>query len=363
MRYLSLDAIALALVLVPHCARAQAPSADDGIEVTVGKPFTIASSQGHHNFPTLKQMSEKELFVAIWASPDASLPPEQCHVAGVWTRDGGRTWDEPVMLHGTQAGGHSWVRRKDGTCVWLSYFCRPDAGKGFTKLTCNVGRSADGRTYTWSTGTIALPEPAMPWTNGNAYLVFARSILELGDGSLLASMYGQLQGDTKYRTLLVRSADGGDTWHHYSTVAYRPDAPSEGCCEPVMLRTSAGELLCVMRVGSGLPMWTCRSQDDGRTWTRAESMPNDAISVFPDAALMSNGVLAVSCGRPGCHVVFSTDGSGRRWTPRRTIHKGRNTDAYTAIREVAPGRLLYVYHEAADGRNQIRGVFVDVKRR
>jgi hypothetical protein len=91
--------------------------------------------------------------------------------------------------------------------------------------------------------------------------------------------------------------------------------------------------------------------------------PNDAISVFPDAAFMSSGVLAVSCGRPGCHIVFSTDGSGVRWTPRTTIHKGTNTDAYTAVREVAPGRLLYVYHEAAEGQNKIRGVFLDVRRK
>ena len=122
MRFLPLCAMSLALA--PHCATAHAPSGDDGIEVAVGEPFTIAGSKGHHNFPTLKQMSEKELFVAIWASPDASLPPEQCNVAVVWTRDGGRTWDKPVMFHGSQVGGHSWVRRRDGTCLWLSYFCR-----------------------------------------------------------------------------------------------------------------------------------------------------------------------------------------------------------------------------------------------
>jgi hypothetical protein len=353
----------MSLALVPHFATAQTPNEDGGIEVAVREPFTISSSTGHHNFPTLHQISEKELFVAIWASPDDSLPPEQCEMACVWTRDGGRTWEKPIMLHGPKSGGHSWIRRRNGTCLWLSYFCRPAGDKDLTRLTCNVGRSSDGRTYSWSTGTVSLPKPAKPWTKGNAYLLFARSILELDDGSLLATMYGELEGDAKYRTILVRSADGGDRWHYYSTVAYRPDSPGEGCCEPVMLRASARDLLCVMRVNSGLPMWACRSKDEGRTWTRAAPMPHDAISVFPDAVLMSNGVLAVSCGRPSCHIVFSTNGSGARWTPRTTIHKGTNTDAYTAIREVAPGRLLYVYHEAAGGRNIIRGVFVDVKRR
>jgi hypothetical protein len=352
---------AVALLAIPSVSQVDDPSGDESIAVTIGEPFTISSSPGSYNFPTLKQISEKELFVAIWASPDASLPPEECNVAGVWTRDGGRTWEEPVMLHGAEAGGHSWIRRKDGTCLWLSYFCRPKGGDDFTRLTCDVGRSRDGRTYSWSTGVVSLPQPAKPWTQGNAFMVFARTILELDDRSLLATMYGYFEGDAKYRTILVRSTDGGDNWDYYSTVAYRPDAPGEGCCEPVIVRTSAGQLLCVMRVSSGLPMWACRSKDDGLTWTRARQMPDDAISVFPDAVLMSNGVLAVSCGRPGCHILFSPNGRGLRWTPRTTIHEGTNTDAYTAIREVAPGRLLYVYHEAVGGQNVIRGVFVDVK--
>jgi len=360
MRYLL--PCAMWLALVPHFAPGQTPSGDGGIEVAVREPFTISSSTGHYNFPTLHRISEKELFAAIWASPDDSLPPEQCSMACVWTRDGGRTWEKPVIFRGPKIGGHSWVRRSSGTCLWLSYFCRP-ADKDLARLTCNVGRSSDGRTYSWSTGVVSLPKAAKPWTQGNAYLMFARSILELDNGSLLATMYGQLEGDTKYRSILVRSTDGGDRWHYYSTVAYRPDAPGEGCCEPVLSRTSARDLLCVMRVNSGLPMWSCRSTDEGLTWTRAAPMPGDAISVFPDAVLLSNGVLAVSCGRPGCHIVCSADGSGLRWAPRATIHKGANTDAYTAIREVAPGRLLYVYHEAAGGRNTIRGVYVDVKRK
>ncbi len=359
----TLSLCGIMLLAGPLLVSAAHPSGDEQIQVTVGKPFTISSSKGHYNFPTLKQISEKESFVAVWASPDAALQPEDCKVACLWTQDGGRTWEKPVMFHGNELGGHSWIRRKDGTCVWLSYFCRPAGGEDFTRLTCNVGHSSDGRSYSWSTGAVSLPKPAKKWASGNAYMVFARSILEMDDGSLLATMYGQLEGDAKYRCILVRSADGGETWDYYSTIAYRPDAPGEGCCEPVVVRTSAGELLCVMRVSSGLPMWSCRSKDDGRTWTRARPMPDDAVSVFPDAVLMSNGVLAVSFGRPGCHIMFSVNGRGLRWTSRTTIHEGTNTDAYTAIREVAPGRLLYVFHESLREGNGIRGVFVEVRRK
>lgn len=89
MRFLPLCAMSLALA--PHCATAHAPSGDDGIEVAVGEPFTIAGSKGHHNFPTLKQMSEKELFVAIWASPDAS----RHRSSATWRSYGPATGDAP----------------------------------------------------------------------------------------------------------------------------------------------------------------------------------------------------------------------------------------------------------------------------
>lgn len=340
-------------------------SGDEQIQVTVGKPFTISSSPSHYNFPTLKQLGENEAFVAIWASADASLEADDCDVACVWTEDGGKSWDEPVVFHGSEGGGHSWIRRKDGTCVWLRYFCRPIAEE---TLSCDVGFSEDGRNYIWSVGKVTFPEPVKPWTKGNAFMVFARSILELDDGSLLATMYGYFDRDAKYRSLLVRSTDGGTNWDYYSTMAFSLDAPGEGCCEPVIARTSAGELLCVMRVGSNLPMWVCRSANAGKTWSDPHELPFYSASVFPDMLLLANGILAVSFGRPGAHIMFSVDGEGRRWTLRTTIHDGTNTDAYTAIREVAPGRLLYVFHEnTTDGSDQpvnaIRGVFVQVERK
>ena len=343
----------------------QATFGDDQIKVTVGEPFTISSSHSHHNFPTLQQTSHRELAVAIWASPDASLEAKDCRVAVARTRTAGKRWDDPVVFSGAHQGGHSWIRRKDGTCVWLSYFCRPVDGK---TLNCNVGRSRDGREYEWSTGTVSFPEPIKPWTEGNAYMVFARSILEMGDGSLVATMYGYFEGDETYRCVLVRSTDGGERWEYHSTIAYEPQAPGEGCCEPVIARAADGDLVCMMRVNSGLPMWACRSRDNGRTWSRARELPGHATSVFPDMVLMSNGILAAAFGRPGAHIMFSVDGKGRRWTSRTTVYEPTNTDAYTAIREVGPGRLLYVYHESAADEagkpvNLIRGVFVEVERR
>jgi hypothetical protein len=318
------------------------------LRVQVGKPFVLSKSTGYHWFPTLNQIGPKHLFASIWAAPDAAMPEHGILQLGVWTQDGGRTWGEPVSFHGKQAGGHSWIRCADGTCVWLSYFTRTVDEK---TVTCSVGRSEDGRTYSWSVGSVSFPQAVSPWKDGNAQMVFARSILQTSDGSLLASMYGRFVGDKRYRSILVRSKDGGARWQHFSTMAYDPDVDGEGLCEPCVVELAGGDLFCVMRIGSGKPMRAVRSSDGGKTWTPPVELAPYTASVFPDLVLMSNGVLACSFGRPGCHLMFSLDGKGD-----------------TAIREVAPGRLLYVHDVVPAGWkdlkpgqfNEIRGALVTV---
>jgi len=334
------------------------------VSVRVSEPFVISRSAGHHWFPTRKQVGPRHLFVGIWAAADAAMAEQGVHTVGVWTQDGGQTWGEPVSFRGKEAGGHSWIRRSDGTCAWLSYFTRR---VDETTAKCNVGHSKDGKTYTWSVGKVTFPQAVSQWKDGNAYMVFARSILEMPDGSLLASMYGRFVGDSRYRLILVRSTDGGVNWEYFSTLAYDPTADGEGLCEPCVVRLADGDLFCMMRVSSGKPMYTVRSSDGGKSWTTPVKLSPHTASVFPDLVHMSNGVLACSFGRPGCHLMFSVDGNGDQWTERTTIFEGPST-CYTAIREVAPGRLLYVYDVVPAGWNklkpgqfnEIRGVFVTV---
>jgi hypothetical protein len=183
-------------------------------------------------------------------------------------------------------------------------------------------------------------------------------------------MYGRFLGDNCDRSILVRSTDCGATWKFFSTIAYKPDVGGEGLNEPCVVQLTNSDLFCIMRNQSGKPMWTARSNDLGKTWKELKRAPQYAVSVFPDLTLMENGVLACSFGRPGCHLMFSVDGIGERWTSRTTIFEGTST-SYTAIREVAPGKLLYIHDVTPAGWgklkegqfNCIRGVFVTVKRK
>lgn len=52
--------------------------------------------------------------------------------------------------------------------------------------------------------------------------------------------------------------------------------------------------------------------DEGKTWFNAE--PVNPLSVWPDALVLQNSIMAVSCGRPGNWLMFSKD-EGSTWGP------------------------------------------------
>ncbi len=106
-----------------------------------------------------------------------------------------------------------------------------------------------------------------------------RRILELPDGDLLTTFYGQIKGDKtpstytptmmKSRVMVVRSTDRGQHWKLVSTVAVDPAIGTEGFGEPVLVRVSkgpkAGRLICLMRTGRELR--EALSDDEGATWS------------------------------------------------------------------------------------------------
>jgi len=128
-----------------------------------------------------------------------------------------------------------------------------------------------------------------------------------------------------------------------------------------------GDLLCVMRTGSGKPLMQSRSSDGGRTWSKPT--PTGVLGVDPDLTVMKNGVAVLTYGRPGIWIAFSPDGTGRKWVNRIHIDYEGSTWSYTGVREVEPGKLLMVWDEqnvVRDGQpaaNYIRGVFISLRKK
>ena len=147
-----------------------------------------------------------------------------------------------------------------------------------------------------------------------------------------------------FAAYLLTSTDAGATWNHFSAIGAGP--------EPSVVRFSDTEMMAILRTLSFGPLLQTWSHDGGKTWSKLIAI--EESSVAPDMVLMSNGVLACSYGRPGSNLMFSTD-QGKTWTHHTVITDSGGFN-YTAIREVSPGRLLYI-HDAP----KLRALYVDVE--
>lgn len=299
---------------------------------------TLLSASNDPNFGWHASVDRKE-WRAI-AMPKATLSsflerPGKGILALSWENKG----DDPAAIPGTLYRAESGQAWADGKAAAEPIsFCVPLA----------IGGKGEGAAY----------KPAC---------VMEKSLLELRDGSLLASVYGWLkgqadltnpnnpQGDTRYSTWFVRSTDGGKKWVFQGQVPYHKTMGGpEGFCEPSTVRfPDNGELLCMMRTGSGFPLYQSRSTDDGRTWAVPQPAvgamygdftdPGTMRGVWPSLVLMQNGIMVCSWGRtpPGVHLAFSLD-RGHTWAQLITLSE-KSMSSYICIQEIRPGVLLTLY--------------------
>jgi len=123
---------------------------------------------------------------------------------------------------------------------------------------------------------------------------------------------------------LMVSTDNGHSFHKRATIAL-DQTGKVAMGEPCLSKTKDGRLACVMRRQVGnwkgmIQMAITFSNDRGYTWEPVESLNH--LGVFPNLNLLDNGVLILSYGRPGVHLIFSLDGTGREWTEPITLRKG-----------------------------------------
>lgn len=350
-------------------------SSPHALEVAVGQTAIMDKQARSFNntarwlhFAAIDRFSTGELLATIWMVPDENYL-EGCFSGYRISRDRGKTWSRRYTR-----GPMGWCKYafNDGSIMELSYLIAadpPGQGKDFTGILTwftDGGRKVcdEEMRVHFPTAAKLRREPTVPpgvelpvMSEVQSGFVFCRSILEMHDGSLLASMYGQFEGDTLDRCILVRSEDRGRTWEYYSTIctgetvqAITGWANLEGANEVSVVPLSDGRLLAVFRTRSGNLMHQCWSTDQGKTWTRPVS--TGVPGVLPKILRLNNGALACSYGRPGVHVMFSPDGTGSEWTHHtkifsetysRDFPEGRGSTCYTDMIEVSLGEILLMY--------------------
>jgi hypothetical protein len=364
-----------------------------GLRITLGKPRVVTESVGYCWYPDILKFSTGELMMNYRLTPDSN--ESLVTGAGVLlSRDGGETWVDGYDVNGFHdACGEVRLSLPDGSIVGTSgYPTRPEPAGQWRRFAYHYWRYENGgRSYTvqpWGSLVEGLPrdvQPAMLWNRWySANLSLFGSVVEIGKGRYLTTCYATFHGDKLSTLLALESDDEARTWHYVATIAGPAQHPTatEGCNEACLVKLADGELMCVYRVGSALPLGRSYSRDAGRTWSAPDALP--ARSVAPNVVRLENGVLALSTGRPGISLSFSTDTRGKDWAFIDVIahhnavldiphhirlgrgasetycHEGLlaapfdlddpvQTTAYTALLEASPNRLFLLYDRVPYG--------------
>ncbi|MFH1567444.1 MAG: sialidase family protein [Gemmatimonadota bacterium] len=179
------------------------------------------------------------------------------------------------------------------------------------------------------------------------------------DGSLWGIGHGKRLVDGRipeqHGAQFLRSVDGGRTWDLLGEIPYQPEAqadPHAGCrdgfTEPNVAFLPDGSVLCLLRTtdanGVG-PLYSSRSADGGRTWTRPEVF--DDLGVWPALVTLGKGVTVAAYGRPGLYTRATADPTGRDWGERLAVVEPgplqNDTCSYADLLATGEGEALIAY--------------------
>jgi xylan 1,4-beta-xylosidase len=156
---------------------------------------------------------------------------------------------------------------------------------------------------------------------------------------------------------LLRSVDNGRTWNFIGEIVYQPDkatdpnTPEQGdFYEPNVAFLPDKSMLCLMRttqLDKPLPLYSSRSTDGGKTWSRPKIF--DDCGVWPALLTLKNGVTLASYGRPGLYVRATRDPSGANWGKRVTVVEpgnwGGDTCSYSDLIALSDHEAIIVYSD------------------
>ncbi len=288
--------------------------ASEGLHVSVSAPVLVLRRKGECWFPMLMRLANGDVVASISTAGDAHHYPKPGALCR--SRDGGRTWGEPVAYSHLS---YTHLRLPAGDELLLPYYLQPLPAGGGIGAPHNVlpGKGGAPRLVEQPVTVTGWPKEIPKHYAPGAKIapfVFQGKAIRLRDGGHLATMYGHFAGERKgAHSLVAAESKDGLRWRVRSVI-YDGTAPAAGGVsamnESSLCRLPDGRLMCIARPHYAQTF----SRDEGKTWTppvRNRHFGHGGVE--PALVTMGNGVVAFSGGRPGVVLRFNADGSGKTW--------------------------------------------------
>jgi len=314
--------------------------------IAVSKRIIIYKDSALVWFPGIIRMANGNLIANCQTTPDEINPDDQTTGYRFFSTDNGVNWHK---CGSTRNGGPCKIVLHDGTYLELWFLTIRKGDRWVTKVT----RSLDnGLSYSVQEDVPVFVDNIKEGAKHTG-MVFDGGLLELDNGDMIATMYGFFQDDLKYRCILVRSSDKGSSWHYVSTIAYSDSVTGEGFCEPAMIHTKKGNLLVMLRTGSGKPMYQTLSTDSGKTWSNPVAVTDRGVE--PDLIMTGDSTIVCSYGRPDIYVICSDDPESFHWTKPVQVFNEKNfirredspyrsiSTCYTTMAKICTNRILLIH--------------------
>ena len=320
-------------------------------------------------FPTLYHVSgaADALHVHFGARETSSHVEARQVPYDLVSTDGGRRWEKsvsptpnPVWRSSdgrlVNVTTHGWrhvesTRRPELEAQGFEVRNAPD-GRVTYSVGCILRVSADGGAH-WQERPIAVPPQALISGYHDEC-----ATLRLDDRTILRAIYGKPVARVRYyESWLLRSEDNGATWS-FGTIAADLSRDDRGFSETAIAEAANDDIVAMMRIEPpmGTHLWTARSVDRGKTWSKAVETP---LRGFPAHLLrLRDGSVLCTYGYRespmGIRAALSRD-HGRTWLERDIVSL-RNDGAgppsdngYPITAELSDGTLVTVYYLTREG--------------
>lgn len=312
-------------------------------------PFQVISrgeaAGPYQAFPDACRLQNGDIVAVFYAGyGHVSLPtadwPKGGRICLVRSSDEGRTWSAPTILFDDELDNRDPHIAQLSDGTVICTFFSYWKVDEKTRYRSLAVRSTDGG-RTWE--TTARPVTPEMWA-------VSAPVREMPDGTLLLGVYAE--GDKGSFGGVVRSTDHGETWGDPIPIGKEANLPLDA--ETDLIRLKDGTLYAALR-SSRVNMHYSTSPDLGLTWTPVKDIGFQAHA--PHFTRLSTGEILMTHRLPATALHVSRD-ECQTWEGPYTIDSVGG--AYPSTVELKDGSILAVYYEEGEG-SAIRALRLRIK--